>query len=198
MLTVNIYQDEPGYDDNPNQYADWHVITFGTGRETDEPCTLYRTREPLTIGERPEPVDDYIRELLANGRAFWIQHDTDGVFRPWIDAPGCARAVAGIVVWNNTAKTPTDKASATAALKLWSQWFNGDVYGWQVNDGEKLVDGCRLYYDVPAMLAEIGELLVRRGKPWRWHDSLHDDAPHLTYQLPADAMRLEAEAELVG
>lgn len=198
MLTVNIFNDEVGYDENPNQYADWHVITFGTGRETDEPCTLYRSREPLTVGERPEPVDDHIRELLATGRAYWIQHDQDGVFRPWIDAPGCARAVAGIVCWNDQTKEPTGKDEATKALRLWSQWFNGEAYGWQVMDGERLVDGCRLYYNPGDMLKEIGELLVRQGKPWGWHDSLHDDVAHLTDQLPPDAARLMVEAELVG
>ncbi len=198
MLTVNIFNDEPGYDDNPNQWQDWHVITFNTGRETDEPCMLYRQREPLTVGERPVPVDDHIRDMLAQGRAFWIQHDTDGVFRPWIDAPGCARAVAGIVVWNDQTKAPTDKASATAALKTWSQWFNGEAYGWQVMDGERLVDGCRLYYDPVAMLVEIGELLVRRGKAWRWADELADDVAALVDRMPKDAARLMAEPELVG
>lgn len=161
-----LHLDVDDASNSPGDWGSWKVITFGQHLNSDEPCALYRTKEPDTVGERPVPADAEFAALVRRKLAHWLEVDGDNNFRLWGDTV-FARNVCGVLVWDGEAP-PKLKGSRTenarAFLTTYNQWKRGEVFCWQVSTAAgEFVDGCGGCYDVPSMMAEVSALLV---KPW--------------------------------
>jgi len=123
ILRLTIHVDQCAHELNPNNGHGWKLTDFRsrTGRPSDR--------------DRFDPAEDEeLAIMLADGLAHWCHTVGD----TWRTGQPRHRHADGIVVWVAPhADCPTydnRRPSADAFLRSYSQWANGEVYGYTLTD----------------------------------------------------------------
>jgi hypothetical protein len=147
-----------GETENPCEWSEWEPISFGNRH--------INYKEPEDVGVKG--IDSYggviatqrLQRKLDSNTAFilsYFEHGDSIWFLKGHGAPGSdcrwdGRKVAGLLRWNGKArdigKTFEEREkNAKLFIESYTQWCNGDIWGYQVFDGnDEDVDSCLGFY----------------------------------------------------
>ena len=122
-LRLTIEVDQCARDVNPNDGNGWKLYTFDIRTITSTDRDKFDPSE-----------DDEFASQLADGQAFWVRYSGDTYYI----TDSTDRPTDGIVIWEGDADNlpPADKRedSADSFLSVYSDWANGNVYGYTLTD----------------------------------------------------------------
>lgn len=171
-VQVDIEPDEDA--ENPADEGGWKPYSFSSRhRAYQHPTKLGLSTE---LGEDGLPVveDDELKQKLEDGRAFLLSYFEHGSCQ-WSlldQGPKCrfdSVRIGGLLVWegdeNDLGKTRDERAkSAEAFLGVYTQWCNGQVYGYSITDPTEAIQeaGCWGFFDMDQMFREIKDIVGDR------------------------------------
>ncbi len=172
-ITVNIEPDDSPED--PSEWAGWRMYSFSDRHGS------YKDPEKLglSLSQGPDGIpiiqNPGLRQKLDVGLAFWLSYYEHGscVWALLDQAPKCrfdGTRIAGLLIWSQKpedmgAKTyETRTKDAEGFLKTYTNYCNGEVYGYRVDDPEGKIEdaGCWGFYELDHMFREIKETTGNR------------------------------------
>ena len=153
MKTIHLgLTDSP---ENPLETDCWKLYSFNRNhRSFKDPDYFFPNGRP---DENPVPIG--LRRKLAVGTAFILSYTEHGqcewgvegtIGMPVFDS--CS--IAGLLIWEDSVKNLGPKTyadrqkDAEGVCAVYSEWCNGNVYGYSVEEKGEVIDSCWGFYDV--------------------------------------------------
>lgn len=154
--------------ESPCENDGWKVYSFSTRHKNyADPEHFRDANGKTTLG---------IRNKLRAGTAFFLSYyehgncqwslNGEGPYCPWD-----SRNMAGIIVWeqdidNLGPKTYEERESdARAFLKVYTDWVNGDIYFFSIEQDGHPIDSCRGLIGDESLADAVRELLPNDATP---------------------------------
>ena len=156
-LTLSIVYDHDVQ--NPLEHTDWKVVSFSNRHNNYEDPYNYLK------DTAPEGKDIGIRRKLEVGTMFILSCYQHGSTQWGLQGEVCqcrfdTAQVAGLLIYEGDPKDiPKDfderEKMARSLIKTYTQWANGEVYGYCLDSENDHIDSCWGFYEKESMLEHI-------------------------------------------
>lgn len=171
-VTIRIvYDDAP---ESPTTWGWYDIVTFDTRSVTSTSPWAY-------VDEETGKPNAELAEQLKDGRAFWLDIYEHGGTSYSLHAEGTqdqwdTAGKGGLIILTDDALKEVDaykyrEAAARGYLETYTEWANGEVYGYQIEDADgDDVDSCYGFYGLDYCKEQANEVaddyrIPRRSNP---------------------------------